>query len=77
MDYRIPGVPLSAVEQQVTHRKDNVQKLIGKFGKDPNKESLPQTKEINEFSKKSQELIADMNNSEIFELCETSSKQQC
>ena len=33
-------------------------------------------KEINEFSKESQDLIADMNNTEIFELCETSSKQQ-
>ena len=24
VDYRIPGVPLSSVEQQETHRKDNV-----------------------------------------------------
>ena len=32
-----------------------------------------QTKEINEFSKESK----DMNNTEIFELCETCSKQQC
>ena len=45
----------------------------------PNKESFiqdfKQTKEINEFSKESQDLIADMSNTEIFELCETSSKQ--
>ena len=27
MDYRIPGVPLSAVEQQDTHRKDKVKSL--------------------------------------------------
>ena len=80
VDYSILGVPLSAVEQQDPHRKDKVKKLIEKF-ENPNKESFlqhfKQTKEINEFSKKAQDLIADMNNTEIFELCETSSKQQC
>ena len=81
VDYRIPGVPLSAVEQQDTHRKAKVKKLIEKFENHPNKESFlqdfMQTKEINKFSQESQDLIADMNNTEIFELCETSSKQQC
>ena len=81
VDYRIPGVPLSAVEQQDTHRKAKVKKLIEKFENHPNKESFLQefkhTKENNKFSKESQDLIADMNNTEIFELCETSSKQQC
>ena len=33
---------------------------------------------INKFIKESQDLVADMNNNtEIFELCETSSKKQC
>ena len=81
VDYRISGVPLSAVEHQDTHRKDKVKKLIEKYVNHPNKEffiqDLKQKKEINEFSKESQDLIADMNNTEIFELCETSSKQQC
>ena len=58
VDYRIPGVPLSAVEQQDTHRKDKVQQLIEKFENHPNKESFlqdfKQTKEINEFSEESQ-----------------------
>ena len=80
VDYRIPGVPLSAVEQQDTHRKDKFKKLNVKFENHPNKESFfqdfKQTKEINKFSKESKDLIADMNNTEIFELCETSSKQQ-
>ena len=79
--YRIPGIPLSVDEQQDTNRNDKVKKLIEKFENHPNKESFQQdfkqTKEINKFSEKSQELIADMNNTEIFELCETSSKQQC
>ena len=81
VDCRILGVSLSAVEQQDTHRKDKIVKLIEKFENHPNKESFlqdfKQTKEINEFSMKSQDLIAEMNNTEIFELCETSSKQQC
>ena len=81
VDYRVLGVPLSAVEQQDAHREDKVKTLIEKFENHSNKESFlqdfQQTKEINEFSKKSQDLIADMNNTETFELCETSSKQQC
>ena len=62
-------------EHQDTHRKDKVKQLIEKVENHPNKESFlqdfKQTKEINEFSKESQELIADMNNTEIFELSET------
>ena len=81
VDYRIPGIPLSAVEQQDTNRKDKVKRLIQQFDSHPNKESflqdLNQTEKTNEFSEKSQKLIADMNNTEIFELCETSSKKQC
>ena len=81
MDYRIPGVPLSAVKRQDTHRKDKLKQLIEKFENHPNKESFlqdfKQTKEINDFSKESQDPIADMNNTEIFEFCEISSKQQC
>ena len=78
MDYRILGEPLSAVEQQDTHREDKVKQLIERFENHPNKQSFiqdfKQTKEINEFSKESQDLISDMNNTEIFELCETPSK---
>ena len=52
-----------------------------KFENHKNKNSLiqdlRQTEKINKFSKESQDLIADMNNTEIFELCENSSKQQC
>ena len=73
------GIPLSTVEQQDTNRKDKAKKLIEKFETHPNKESslqdLRQMEKINKFSKKSQ--VADMNNTEIFELCETPSKKQC
>ena len=65
VDFRVPGVPLSAVEQLDTHRKDKAEQLIENFENHPNKECFfqdcKQTKEINEFSKESQDLIADMN----------------
>ena len=82
MDYRISGIPLSTVEQQDAKRENKVKKLIEeKFEKHQRKETylkdLSQTQEVKEFSKESLELIADMNNTEIFELCEHSSKQQC
>ena len=75
MDYRISGVPHFAVEQQDTTRGNKVKKLVEKFENRQHKESFlqdsRQTQKINKFSKGSQELIADMNNTEIFELCET------
>ena len=79
VDYRIPGLPLSTVEQHDTTRENKAKKLIEKFEKHQHKESffLSQTQKINQSSKESQELIADLNNTEIFELCENSSKQQC
>ena len=82
VDYRISGTPLSVFEKQDLNRKDKVKALIQQFENHPNKESFPQelkqTEKINKFSVKSRELIADMNNSEIFECeIETSFKRQC
>ena len=75
------GVPLSAVEPQNTIRENKVKRLIEKFENHKHKESffqyLSQTQKINKFSRESQDLIADMNNTEIFELRDNSSKQQC
>ena len=81
VDCRKSGAPLSAVEQQNTIRENKVKKLFEKFENHKHKESflqdLSQTQKINKFSKESQDLIADLSNTEIFELCEISSKQQC
>ena len=81
VDYRIYGVLLSAVEQQNTTSENKVKKLIEKFENHQCKESFVQdlshTQKINKLSEESQDLLADMNNTEIFELCENSSKQQC
>ena len=58
-DYRISGVPLSAVEQQDTTRENKVKKLIEKFENHKHKESflqdLSQTQKMNKFHKKSQD----------------------
>ena len=81
IDYRIPGIPLSVVQQQDTNRTVTIKKLIQKFESHPNKKSflqdLNKTDKINKFSQESQKLIADMNNTEIFEHREASSKRQC
>ena len=81
VDHRISGVPLSAVEPQNTTRENKVKRLIEKFENHKHKESfiqdLSQTQKINKFRKESQDLIPDMTNTKIFELCENSSKQQC
>ena len=77
VDYRISGVPLSSVEQQDTTRENKVKKLIEKF-ENQHKESFHQdlrhTQKINKFSEQPKDLIADINNTEITELCENSSK---
>ena len=76
-DCRISG----AVEQQDTTRENEVKKLIEKFENHKHKESsfqdLSQTQKINKFSRGSKDLIADLNNTEIFEFCKNSSRQQC
>ena len=79
--YRIPGIPHHTVQQQDTNRRETVKKLIQQFENHPNKEfflqDLNKTEEITTFSERSKKLITDMGNTEIFELCETSSKKQC
>ena len=61
--------------------KDNVTKLIEMFEKHQHKEQflndMSRKQEINRFSEDSQQLLVDMNHTEIFELCENSEKLQC
>ena len=81
IDYKIHGIPLSVVQQQDTNRTETVKKLIQKFESHPTKKSflqdLNKMGKINTFSEESQMLIGDMNNTEIFEICEASSNRQC
>ena len=66
---------------QDARRQNNVTKLIEMFEKHHHKEQflkdMSQRQEINKFSEESQQLLVDMNNTEIFELCENSAKHRC
>ena len=81
VDFRILGIPHSAVEQVDTNRKEKVGRLIEQFESHPNRnlllKDIEKSDEINHFSQESKDLITEMGNNEIFEFCETSSKRQC
>ena len=66
---------------QDARRQNNVTKLVGMFEKHQLKEQflkdMSQKQEINKFSEISQQSIVDMNQTEIFELCENSAKHRC
>ena len=82
VDYRIPGISISTVKLQDARRRNNVTKLIEMFEKNigirnNSLKNMSQKHEINRFSEESQKLLEDMNQTEIFELCENSAKLQC
>ena len=72
VDYRVPGISFSTVQQQDEQRQHAVAKLIEKFESHQHKEQflqdMSQTQKI--FSRASQKLLQDMNQTEVFELCE-------
>ena len=80
-DYRIPRKSTSTVKLQDARPQNNVTKLVGMFEKHQHKEQflkdMSRKQEINKFIEESQQLLADMNQTEIFELCENSAKHQC
>ena len=80
-DCRIPGITISTVKLHYARRQNKVTKLIEMFEKHQHKEQFlkdrSQKQEINKFSEESQQLLVDMNHTEIFELCENSAKLQC
>ena len=80
VDYRIPGISLSTVQQQDEQRQPTVSKFIEKFDSHQYKQNLKdmsQTQKINRFGEASQKLPKDMDQTEIFELCENTTKLQC
>ena len=72
---------ISTVKLQDARRQNNVTKLIEMFERHQHQEQflkdMSQKQEINKFSEESQQLLVDMNHTEIFELCENSAKHQC
>ena len=81
VDYRIPGTSLSTFQEQDEQRRHTVAKLIEQFESHQYKEQvlqdMSQTQKINWFSKASQKLLKDINETEVFELCKNTAKQQC
>ena len=78
IDFRIPGLPHSVVEQAENYR---VRELVKKIENHPHRQSLQrdlqQNKAYNPLSATSKKMIQDMGNVELFELFETDPKTQC
>ena len=81
VDFRVPGIPHSTVEQVEINRKETVRRFVEQFENHPNwimlLKDFEKSKEINHFSQEPKDLITEMGNTEIFEFYETSSKRQC
>ena len=81
VDFRIPGIPHSTVEQVETNRQETLRRLIEQFENHPNRNMLlkdfEKSEEINHFSQESKDLITEIGNTEILEFYENSSKRQC
>ena len=74
-------MPHSTVQQQDDTRKEAGNKLIHQFDTHPNREALKADLEkdhaFNAFSEKSKDMISSMENTEYFEMCDITSKEQC
>ena len=75
-DHRVPGISISTVELQDARRQNNVKKLIEMFEKHHLKDTS-QKQEIIRFSEESQQLLEDMNQTEIFDFFVNSAKLHC
>ena len=78
IDFRVPGLS-HAVVKEAEHLR--VQELVKKIESHPHREALQadlqQNNVYNPFSKKSEAMIRELGNEELFELCETIPKVQC
>ena len=81
VDFRIPNIPHSTVEKVETNQTEKVLRFIEQFENHPNRNRLlkdfQKSDQINHCSQESKDLITEMDNTEIFEFYETSSKRQC
>ena len=78
IDFRVPGLSHSVVKEAERLR---VQELLKRIETHPHREALhadvQQNNVYNPFSKDSKEMIRELGNVELFELCETAPKVQC
>ena len=77
-DFRVPGLSHAIVKEAERLR---VQELVKNIENHPHREAiqadLQQNNVYNPFSKNSKEMIRELGNVELFELCETIPKVQC
>ena len=78
IDFRVPGLSHSVVKEAEHLR---VQELVQRIENHPHRAALhadlQQNNVYNPFSKNSKEMIRELGNVELFELCETTPKVQC
>ena len=78
IDIRVPGLSHEVVKEAAHLR---VQELVKKIENHPHRDALhadlQQNNVHNPFSKNSKEMIRELGNAELFELCETKPKEQC
>ena len=78
IDFRVPRLSHSIVKEAEHLR---LQELVKKIESHPHRAALQadlqQNNVYNPFSKKSKEMIRELGNVELFELCETAPKVQC
>ena len=78
IDFRIPGLPHSVVKQA---ENCHVRELVKMIEKHPHRQSLQrdlqQNNAYNPLGEKSEKMIKDMDNVELFEMFETDPKTQC
>ena len=77
INFRVPGLSHAVVKEAENFR---VQDLVKKIENHPHREALQadlQQNVCNPFSKNSKEMIRELGNVELFELCETIPKVQC
>ena len=78
IDFRLSGLPHSVVKQAENSR---VRELVKKIENHPHRQDLQgdlqQNNAYNPHSERSKKMIEDIDNVELFELCETFPKVQC
>ena len=78
IDFRVPGLSHAVVNEA---EKFFIQELVEKIESHPHREAfqanLQQNNVYNPFSNNSKEMIRELDNVELFELCETIPKVQC
>ena len=77
IDFRVPGLSHAVVKEAEIFR---VQELVKKIEGHPHREAqadLQQNNVYNPFGNNSKEMIRELGNVELFELCETTPKVQC